>query len=123
MDNKESNIAILTNIKNMGVRISMDDFGTGYSSLSYLKRFPIHTLKIDQSFVKGITTNADDAAIAGAIINLAHSLRLNVVAEGVETQEQHDFLLQNGCNQAQGYLISRPLPAVEFEKWLNARNA
>ncbi len=123
MDNKESNIAILTNIKNMGVRISMDDFGTGYSSLSYLKRFPIHTLKIDQSFVKGITANADDAAIAGAIINLAHSLRLNVVAEGVETQEQHDFLLQNGCNQAQGYLISRPLPAVAFEKWLNARNA
>ncbi|TCV81240.1 putative bifunctional diguanylate cyclase/phosphodiesterase [Sulfurirhabdus autotrophica] len=123
MDNKESNIAILTNIKNMGVRISMDDFGTGYSSLSYLKRFPIHTLKIDQSFVKGITTNADDAAIAGAIINLAHSLRLNVVAEGVETQEQHDFLLQNDCNQAQGYLISRPLPAAEFETWLKARNA
>ncbi|MDD5754065.1 MAG: bifunctional diguanylate cyclase/phosphodiesterase, partial [Methylococcales bacterium] len=109
MDNAEVTIHTLTELKKMGIHLSIDDFGTGYSSLSYLKRFPIDTLKIDQSFVKDITTDVDDNAIASTIIAMAHNLRLKVIAEGVETQEQADVLQEKGCDEVQGYFFSRPL--------------
>lgn len=114
MQNAQATIRILHQLKEMGVRVSIDDFGTGYSSLSYLKRFPIDTLKIDQAFVRDITTDPDDAAIATAIIAMAHSLKFKVVAEGVETQEQLTFLCNKACDEMQGYFFSRPLPAEEI---------
>lgn len=114
----EKSFAMLTELRAMGVRISLDDFGTGYSSLSYLKRFPVDTLKIDQSFVRDIATDANSAAIVRAIISLGHNLDLNVLAEGIETNEQSIFLQQNGCNEGQGYLISRPVPEADFLRLL-----
>jgi diguanylate cyclase (GGDEF)-like protein/PAS domain S-box-containing protein len=118
MQNAESTIATLRELKQLGVRISIDDFGIGYSSLNYLKRLPIDTLKIDQSFVRDITTDPDDAAIATAVIALAHTLKLRVVAEGVETQEQLAFLAARHCDRMQGYLFSKPLPAEECGAFL-----
>ncbi len=118
MQNVEATIATLGRLKAMGVKLSIDDFGTGYSSLSYLKRFPIHTLKIDQSFVRDITTDPSDAAIAKTIISMAHELGLMVIAEGVETEEQKSFLCLRHCDEMQGYLFSRPVPAAEFENLL-----
>jgi diguanylate cyclase (GGDEF)-like protein/PAS domain S-box-containing protein len=112
--NGESADIALRKLKDLGISISIDDFGTGYSNLAYLKRFLVDSLKIDISFIRDVTTNADDATIAVAIINMAHSLRLKVVAEGVETREQLDFLRVHGCDQVQGYFLSRPLPADEF---------
>lgn len=104
----------LLRLSNMGLEISIDDFGTGYSSLSYLKRFPINKLKIDKSFVDDITTHPDDAAIVKAIIAMAHGLKMTVVTEGVESHAQLEFLRQHGCEQYQGYIFSKPLPANEI---------
>lgn len=118
MQDVEKTIATLSRLKVMGVKLSIDDFGTGYSSLSYLKRFPIDTLKIDQSFVRDITTDPDDAAIARSIISMAHDMQLRVIAEGVETEAQKSFLSLRRCDEIQGYLFSKPVPAVEFEKLL-----
>ncbi|MDO9188890.1 MAG: EAL domain-containing protein, partial [Sulfurimicrobium sp.] len=109
---------ILSGFKQRGILIAMDDFGTGFSSLSYLKRFPIDQLKIDQSFVRGISTDTNDAAIVTAIIAMAHSLNIQVVAEGVETAEQLAFLRAHECEEMQGYFFSRPLPAKELEALL-----
>ncbi|AZG71920.1 EAL domain-containing protein [Shewanella livingstonensis] len=113
MGNPQESVAILAQLKALGLSIAVDDFGTGYSSLSYLKRFPIDTLKIDREFVRDITEDPDDAAITSAIITLAHSLELNVVAEGVETQAQLNFLREGGCDQVQGFLLSKPLSAAD----------
>jgi diguanylate cyclase (GGDEF)-like protein/PAS domain S-box-containing protein len=107
-------IGILRELKALGVKLSIDDFGTGYSSLSYLKRFPIDVLKIDRSFVNDITVDPDDAAIVASIISLAHSLRLQVIAEGVETEAQLTYLQQHQCDQIQGYFFSRPVTAEAF---------
>lgn len=106
---------MLRQLFDMGVRISVDDFGTGYSSLSYLQRFCLHALKVDQSFVRDISNGADGAVIAGVIVDLAHKLKLNVIAEGVETLAQLHYLQQIGCDEMQGYYFSRPIPALEFE--------
>jgi EAL domain-containing protein (putative c-di-GMP-specific phosphodiesterase class I) len=116
MKNPELTLKTLNELKSMGIRISIDDFGTGYSSLSYLKKFPIDTIKIDRSFVSDIHHDSNDAAIVLAIIALAHSLDLKVIAEGVEMKEQADYLKLHGCEKVQGFLYSQPLPAVEFEK-------
>jgi len=110
--------ARLKKIKALGVSLSLDDFGTGYSSLSYLKRFPIDTLKIDQAFIRDVKVDKEDAALVKAIIEMAHGLNMDVIAEGVEVQEQLDFLSANGCDTIQGFWFSRPLPAPEMEELL-----
>ncbi len=117
MENTDRTIGTLTALKAMGIAITIDDFGTGYSSLAYLRRFPIDKLKIDIAFIRDITTSADDATIALAIITMAHSLKLTVIAEGVETMEQLSYLRRHRCDQIQGYLFSRPLAAPEME-WM-----
>jgi EAL domain-containing protein (putative c-di-GMP-specific phosphodiesterase class I) len=105
-------------INALGVALSLDDFGTGYSSLSYLKRFPIHTLKIDRSFTTGIPNDASDCAIASTIISIGRQLGHRVIAEGVETPDQLAFLRDSGCDEVQGYLYAKPLPAAGFEQGL-----
>jgi EAL domain-containing protein (putative c-di-GMP-specific phosphodiesterase class I) len=110
MDRPEDSVRTLKALSEMGVQISIDDFGTGYSSLSYLKRFPLDKIKIDRSFIADIATDPDDAAIVTAIIAMAHSLNATVVAEGVETVEQLNFLRERGCDEFQGYYFSRPVP-------------
>ncbi|WP_349292119.1 EAL domain-containing protein [Noviherbaspirillum sp. L7-7A] len=120
MHNPAEAALILERLHAQGIHISVDDFGTGYSILSYLKQFRLDTLKIDRSFVRDISSDADDAAIVRSVIALAHSLRLRVIAEGVETDEQLAYLRQLGCDQYQGYLSSKPLPAAEFEAMLRA---
>jgi diguanylate cyclase (GGDEF)-like protein/PAS domain S-box-containing protein len=121
MQSVDTTLATLFKLKDRGVRLAIDDFGTGYSSLSYLKRFPLDTLKIDRSFVKDLPRDAEDAAIAKAIIAMAHSLKLEVVAEGVESAEQLAFLQQHGCDVVQGFLFSRPVPAAAFGSLLANR--
>lgn len=118
MTNPQEAINILNKIHDLGIELAIDDFGTGYSSLSYLKRLPISKVKIDQSFVKDLPDNEEDIAITKAVIALSTSLNLRVIAEGVETKEQKEFLIQNGCNNIQGYYYSRPVPADELENIL-----
>ncbi len=118
MQNPEAAIDALHTVKSLGISIAVDDFGTGYSSLSYLKRLPIDKLKIDRSFIKELPQDSEDAAIVKAIVALAKSLNIELIAEGVETEEQKKFLLREGCAQIQGYLYSRPLPLKEFEEFL-----
>lgn len=114
MKHAESSASVLQSLREIGVQIALDDFGTGYSSLSYLRKFPVDALKIDQSFVAQITATGDDASIVTAVINMARSLKLRVVAEGVETLEQLAFLHAHECDEAQGYFFSRPVPAQQF---------
>ncbi|MEG3639317.1 EAL domain-containing protein [Magnetococcus sp. PR-3] len=120
MDDVESAIETIDALKALGIYISIDDFGTGYSSLSYLKRFPLHSLKIDQSFVRDLTVDSDDAAIVESIISMAKAMRLAVIAEGVETEEQLGFLEQKQCGHIQGYFFSKPLPTDEFEAYFKS---
>ncbi|MBD2152200.1 EAL domain-containing protein [Pseudanabaena sp. FACHB-1277] len=119
MQNVEFTIALLSDLQDLGVKVAIDDFGTGYSSLSYLKHFPVNALKIDRCFIQDVTSDRHDATICLAIIDLAHSLALEVIAEGVETQEQFQFLKDHGCDHMQGYLFSQPLPTAEFAKMLS----
>ena len=118
VEDVEKSCEILEKLKQWGIHISIDDFGTGYSSLSYLKKFPLDTLKIDQSFVRDLMIDSDDAAIVSAIIAMAKSLKFNVIAEGVENQEQLNYLAAHGCNEVQGYFTGKPVPADEFEQFL-----
>ncbi|MDD2500829.1 MAG: EAL domain-containing protein [Geobacter sp.] len=121
MQNPDYAVEVLNEISSLGIHISIDDFGTGYSSLSHLKRFSVNTLKIDKSFVRDVESNSTDAAIASAIIAMGSSLNLKVIAEGVETKQQMDFLRDNNCDQVQGFLISRPLPADQALKVLRQK--
>jgi diguanylate cyclase (GGDEF)-like protein len=120
MENAEETIRVLNQLKTMGVTLSVDDFGTGYSSMAYLKRFPLDVVKIDQSFVRDIATDANDATIVRAIIALARGLNLTSIAEGVETEQQLNFLREHGCDQIQGYFVNRPAPAEQMESLLRA---
>jgi EAL domain-containing protein (putative c-di-GMP-specific phosphodiesterase class I) len=123
MQNAENTIHTLRELKAFGIRISMDDFGTGYSSLNYLKRFPFDTLKLDQTFVTESATDPSDAAIVSAVISMAHTLNLKVVAEGVETAEQLAFLSERNCDIIQGFYFSAPLSADALEPYLVQRRA
>ncbi len=118
MDNPLEAISVMGQLHELGVRMAIDDFGTGYSSMSYLKRFKAHKLKIDQSFVRDLSSDPDDEAIVTAIISMARNLGMKTIAEGVETKEQQDFLRAKGCNEMQGYYFSKPLPAGEFETFV-----
>jgi EAL domain-containing protein (putative c-di-GMP-specific phosphodiesterase class I) len=118
MRDTQSSKKILSAIKSMGIRLAIDDFGTGYSSLVSIKRFPFDCIKIDRSFIKDIPQDPDDVAITQAIIAMAHSLRLKVIAEGVETREQLDFLKEHGCHEFQGYYNPRAQPAEDFTRLL-----
>ncbi|MCK9372763.1 MAG: EAL domain-containing protein [Sulfuricurvum sp.] len=121
MKNPEQSIAVLIELRKMGIALALDDFGTGYSSLAYLKRFPITTLKIDQSFICGLPDDNDDTAIVRSTIALAKSMGMEVIAEGVETVEQKDFLIANGCRNIQGYLYGRPIPSSDMSEKLRTR--
>jgi EAL domain-containing protein (putative c-di-GMP-specific phosphodiesterase class I) len=123
MSDPEQSIAILEQLSTMGVLVSVDDFGTGYSSMSYLRRFPIDKLKIDRVFINEIASRPEDASIVRAIVSLAHSLSLKVVAEGVETPAQLNFLEAAGCDEYQGYHFSHPLRAGDFERLIRGSQA
>jgi EAL domain-containing protein (putative c-di-GMP-specific phosphodiesterase class I) len=112
-------IATMNELRSLGVTIAIDDFGTGQSSLMYLKKLPINKLKIDRYFIHNINCDLQKAAITTALIQMGHNLNLQVIAEGVETEEELDFLRQHRCDAMQGFLFSRPIPAVEFEKFLS----
>jgi EAL domain-containing protein (putative c-di-GMP-specific phosphodiesterase class I) len=119
IQNIEHNLNQLSRLHQLGVQLAIDDFGVGYSSLGYLRDFPVDLLKIDRSFITDVTERHDDAVITRAVINLAHNLGIQVVAEGVETEEQLNFLKAHRCNLAQGYLISRPIPAADLQTALS----
>jgi EAL domain-containing protein (putative c-di-GMP-specific phosphodiesterase class I) len=123
MNDVERAVGVMHELKKLGVKLAIDDFGTGYSSLSHLKRFEVDVLKIDQSFVRDITVDPDDAAIVSTIIALAANLQLEVISEGVETQEQLAFLRQHGCTRMQGYFFGRPLPPAAFRHLLDENAA
>jgi EAL domain-containing protein (putative c-di-GMP-specific phosphodiesterase class I) len=114
MDDDDTILAQLHQFRDHNIEVAMDDFGTGYSSLSYLKKFDIDYLKIDQAFTRGIAPGTDDLALCQAIIVMAHTLGLNVIAEGIETEDQLQLLIDSGCDYAQGYYFSKPLPADDF---------
>jgi EAL domain-containing protein (putative c-di-GMP-specific phosphodiesterase class I) len=118
MHEAESSVSRLAALKDLGVQLAIDDFGTGYSSLSYLKRFPIDILKIDQSFVRDVATDANDAAIVNAVLGIGRSLKQRVIAEGVETPAQLAYLRKQQCETGQGFLFSQPLAAAAFESLL-----
>ena len=120
IENKGVAIAVLRQLKGVGITVSLDDFGTGYSSLSYLNSFPVDAVKIDRAFVSGIGIDPSNEAITAAIISMAQALHLLVVAEGVETEEQRRFLAERDCDEMQGYLFSRPLPADELTELLRS---
>ena len=112
----------MKSLNSLGVELAIDDFGTGYSSLSYLSQFPIDRLKIDQSFVRNALNDQDNASIARTIINLGHSLNLKVIAEGVETKQHENFLVNEGCDEVQGYRYSRPVPVDQFVEFVQSYN-
>jgi EAL domain-containing protein (putative c-di-GMP-specific phosphodiesterase class I) len=118
MTEVERTVHILMALKRMGVRIAIDDFGTGYSSLSTLRQFPLDTIKIDRSFIRDIPADTQEKALARAIIGMGRTLSLTVVAEGVETREQAEFLRENACQEVQGFYFNRPMPAAQFEHML-----
>jgi EAL domain-containing protein (putative c-di-GMP-specific phosphodiesterase class I) len=118
-ENIQDTIATMNALKAIGVKFSLDDFGTGYSSLQYLKQLPLDQLKIDQSFVRDLVSDSSDRAIVRTIIAMAHSLKLNVIAEGVETEEQRQLLRNKGCIHYQGFLFSKPVPIEQFDALLN----
>jgi|EP01093_Parvamoeba_rugata_P010975 EAL domain-containing protein (putative c-di-GMP-specific phosphodiesterase class I) len=122
LDNTIETADILRQLDQSGIRLSVDDFGTGYSALSYLKSYPFDTLKIDKSFVQDVMKEREDASLVKAIINMAHSLGLSVIAEGVEEEAQTHFLQQEGCDYSQGYFYSRPMPENEFQEWLKTNH-
>ncbi len=122
MNNNISTMEQLSKLRSAGIGLSMDDFGTGYSSLSYLKKFALDYLKIDQSFTRNIASGSEDMILSEAIITMAQKLGLKVIAEGIETEEQKDLLINAGCDYGQGYYFSRPIPADEFLQLL-ARNS
>ncbi|HEV7799630.1 MAG TPA: EAL domain-containing protein, partial [Burkholderiales bacterium] len=121
MHNAEAAATALEKLKALGVRIAIDDFGTGYSSLGYLKRFPLDSLKIDRSFIADVPDDRNDSSIAQAVITMSHALGLSVVAEGVENERQMAFLVAHGCDEIQGYHLSRPMPATECTAFLRTR--
>lgn len=121
MNHEEKIITKLQELKKMSVHVSIDDFGTGYSSLNYLKNFEVSALKIDQSFIRDLYADSKNMAITKMIISLAHNLQLEVIAEGVETEHQHEFLLHNGCEHAQGFLYCKPLSAKEIAQKLRSK--
>jgi len=121
MESQQQACAVLAQLQAMGVTTAVDDFGTGYSSLAYLRALPIDHLKIDRAFIKDLPHDDDAVAVARAIIDLGHALGFRITAEGIETQEQYDFLRNAGCDQGQGYLLARPMPAADLARWLAAR--
>jgi EAL domain-containing protein (putative c-di-GMP-specific phosphodiesterase class I) len=122
MHNSDRAVRVLTELKSLGVRLAIDDFGTGYSSLSHLKRFPIDTLKVDRSFIRELPRDAEDRAIAEAIIAMGKTLSLTVVAEGVETSEQQAFLSERSCDEMQGFYFSKPIAPEDFADLLRGHS-